>query len=90
MIQLKVFVVGNTPKSNEVVKKLENILSEALTPHFKLEVIDIFENPEEVAAAGIFATPTLIKIYPGPERRIFGDLTDKKKVLFALGLVPKN
>lgn len=90
MIQLKIFVVGNTPKSNGVVRNLEKILSEALTPHFRLEVIDIFENPGEVEAARIFATPTLIKTYPGPEKRIFGDLTDKEKVLFALGLVPKN
>lgn len=90
MNQLKIFVVGNTPKSEQVVSNLQKILWEALEGQFRLEVIDIFENPGEVKAAGIFATPTLIKTYPGPERRIFGDLTDKGKVLFALGLVPKN
>jgi len=90
MIQLKIYVVGNTPKSEQLVSNLQKILREALNGLFRLEIINIFENQGKVEEAGIFATPTLIKTSPGPERRVFGDLTDKEKVLFALGLVPMN
>ncbi len=34
----------------------------------------------------IIATPTLVKAEPAPMRLIIGDMSDKQRLLFALGL----
>ncbi len=54
--------------------------------HYNLEVIDIIENLEMAEKDNILATPTLVKSSPPPERRIIGDLSDRKKVLLNLGI----
>lgn len=90
MVFFKLFIAGNVPKSEQVIRNLEKIFKEVLDDQFRLEVFDIFKNSIEVEKAFIFATPTLVKTAPDPERRILGDLSDKDKVLCALGLVLKD
>jgi circadian clock protein KaiB len=86
MIFLKLFIAGNITKSDQLIRTLKENLKEALDGQFRLEVFDVFENPQETKRARVFATPTLIKASSGSEKRIFGDLSDKGKVLLALGL----
>ena len=38
----------------------------------------------------IMANPTLIKKLPPPVKKIIGDLSDKKKLLLDLDLIPQN
>jgi len=86
MYELKLYVVGRTPKSVEVIEELVKLLEDALDSHYHLEVIDIIESPELAHKDKILATPTLVKASPPPERRVIGDLSDRKKVLLGLGL----
>lgn len=84
--ELKLYVVRRTPKSKVVVDKLVKILEEEIQGRYRLEIIDIIENPELAERAKILITPTLHKIAPEPASKIIGDLSDKKTILLALGL----
>jgi circadian clock protein KaiB len=50
-----------------------------------LEVIDLVENPEAGVRDNVLAIPTLVRVKPGPVRRIVGSLNDIQKALKILG-----
>ncbi len=84
--EFKLYVVGRTPQSVEVIEELVKILEDALDSYYHLEVIDIIENPELAEKDSILATPALEKVAPEPAKMIIGDLLDAERVLSALGL----
>ncbi len=91
MYEFKLYVVGRTPKSVEIVEELVQLLEDALDGHYHLEVIDVVENPELAEEDKIVATPTLERVSPEPVRRVIGDLSDSKTtVLLALGLTAQR
>ena len=90
MYDFKLYLIGRTPKSVEVLEELVKLLEDALESHYHLEVIDIIESPELAEKDEILATPALEKVSPEPLRRIFGDLSDKERVLLALGLTAQQ
>ena len=63
---------------------LNRICEQELSGLYKLEVVDVLENPQRAEDEKILATPTLIKQLPPPLRRVIGDLSDKDKVLLGL------
>ncbi len=90
MYEFRLYVVGRTPKSVEVIEELVKLLEDALGNHYHLEVIDIIESPELAHKDRILATPALEKVAPEPVRKIIGDLSDKERVLLALGLTAQQ
>jgi len=86
MYEFKLYVIGRTPKSIDVIEELVQLLEDALNSHYHLEVIDIIESPVLAEKAKILATPSLEKVSPEPVRKIIGDLSDKERVLLTLGL----
>ncbi len=86
MYKLKLYVIGRTPKSVEVIEELVQLLEDAMSSHYHLEVIDIIESLELAEKDRILATPALEKVAPEPARKIIGDLSDKERVLLTLGL----
>ena len=90
MYELKLYVVGRTPKSIDVIEDLVKILEDGLDGHYHLDVIDIIESPELAEEARILATPALEKVAPGPVTKIIGDLSDKERVLLTLGLTAQH
>ncbi len=54
---------------------------------YELIIIDVLERPQDAEHEKILATPTLIKEFPPPVRRIIGDLSDTKQVLLGLELL---
>jgi circadian clock protein KaiB len=79
-----------TPRSREAVSNLTQICQEYLEGHYQLEVIDLYQEPALAATHHIIATPTLLKNYPPPIRRLIGDLSDTEGTLRRLGLVPRK
>ena len=53
---------------------------------YTLDVLDVFEHPQEAYEDAIIATPTLMKTLPKPVRKIIGDLTDHERVMAALDI----
>lgn len=51
-----------------------------------MSVIDVLQQPEQARDNKIIATPTLVREFPLPNRRIIGDLSDHQQVLVGLDL----
>ena len=86
ILVLRLFVTGTTPRSTAAVSNLNRILGARPTLRYRLDVVDIYQDPEKAAKGGVIAAPTLVRLLPEPVRRIIGDLSDEAKVLSSLGL----
>jgi circadian clock protein KaiB len=83
---LKLYVTGQTPKSQAAIVNLRRICEEHLAGAYELVIIDVLERPQLAEDDRILATPTLVKQLPLPSRRTIGDLSDKGGVLLGLDL----
>ena len=89
VVKMCLYIANNAPNSVQAVANLEAICKEHLKDNFKLEIIDVLEFPLRALADGILVTPSLAKLSPTPAAKIIGNLSDKSKVLLALGLTGK-
>ena len=85
---LRLYVAGSTPKSTSAVEALKAICDEHLRGRYKLQVVDVYQQPVLARDEQIIAVPTLVKQLPLPIRRILGDLSNKQRVLLGLDLKP--
>jgi circadian clock protein KaiB len=83
---LKLYVTGQTPRSQRVIARVYQIAQDWLNGLCEPIVIDVLEHPHLAEQDRVLATPTLIKQFPLPVRRIVGDLSDLERVLQELGL----
>lgn len=83
---LRLYITGQTPKSERAIENLRRICEEELNGQYQMVIIDVLERPQLAEDEKILATPTLIKELPPPLRRIIGDLSDTEKVLLGLEL----
>jgi circadian clock protein KaiB len=88
--RLRLFVTGTTPRSARAIQNLRTICEDHLQGRYDLDVVDIYQHPEHVKAEQIVVTPTLVKQFPGPARKLIGDLSDTARVLAALDIVPRQ
>ncbi|MEY3869581.1 MAG: hypothetical protein RLZZ338_3472 [Cyanobacteriota bacterium] len=84
---LRLFVSGNSALTERTLQTLHQLLEKSLGHPYTLKVVDVFKHPEEAEADQISATPTLIKVWPKPVRRIVGALDDVDKILRLLDAV---
>ncbi len=85
---LRLYVAGQTPKSLMAFSNLKKICEEHLAGRYKIEIIDLLENPKLASGDQILAIPTLVRKLPVPVRKIIGDLSNTERVLIGLDLVP--
>jgi circadian clock protein KaiB len=83
---LKLYVTEGSSNSMRAIKNLKKILEVLPEDKYEIEIINLLKNPELSIIDGIIATPTLIKSYPLPPRKVIGDLSDVEKVIYGLGL----
>ena len=83
---LRLYVAGSTRHSTTAITNIKKICEEKLDGRYILEVIDLYQQPQQAAGHQIIAIPTLIKELPPPLRRIIGDLSNTEKVLVGLDL----
>jgi circadian clock protein KaiB len=85
---LRLYVAGATPSSAHAIDTIQEICRERLDGPYDLEVVDIFQMPEEARLHDIVATPTLVKSAPGDAERVVGDFSlSPERVLAVLSLV---
>ncbi len=89
VVVLRLYIVGGAPNSIQAVANLEAICREHLPAGHRLEVVDVLEHPQRAMAAGVLVTPSLSKLSPLPAANVVGNLSDRNKVLAALGLTPQ-
>ena len=83
---LRLYVAGQTPKCIAAFANLKKICAEYLDDSYKIEIIDLLENPQLARGDQIVAIPTLVRNLPEPVRKIIGDLSNTEKVLVGLDL----
>ncbi|MBD2767454.1 circadian clock KaiB family protein [Hymenobacter sp. BT664] len=83
---LHLFITGATPNSTRAVRNIKEICEQYLSGRYELLIVDIYQQPELAQQEDLIGVPTLIKLRPGLVRRLVGDLSDRERVLKALGL----
>ena len=86
--QLKLYVAGQTPKSLAAFANLKKICEEHRAGKYRIEIIDLLEDPTLAKGDQILAIPTLVRKLPEPVRKIIGDLSNTERVLVGLDLQP--
>ncbi len=86
--ELRLYVAGQTPKALDAFANLKRICEEHLAGKYRIEVIDLLENPTLARGDQILAVPTLVRKLPEPVKKIIGDLSNTERVLVGLDLRP--
>lgn len=86
--ELRLYVAGQTPKSLTAFANLKRICEEHLAGQYRIEVVDLVENPQLAREDQILAIPTLVRKLPQPLRKIIGDLSNNERVLVGLNIRP--
>lgn len=82
---LRLFVKGHGPNTERILKNLHQLLEQYLAQPYTLKVVDVLTHPEQAETNQVSATPTLVKVWPQPVRRMIGDLDHVDKILQMLG-----
>jgi circadian clock protein KaiB len=89
---LRLFVAGHSGSNERMLQNLHQMLERSLGYPYTLKVIDVLTHPEQAEIDQVSATPTLVKAWPQPIRRIVGEcrktLTDVRRKREVLTLLP--
>ena len=86
---LRLYVAGQSPRSLRAVANLQRICAEDLDARYRLEVIDLYQQPELAQCEQVLALPALIRRLPEPLRSVVGDMSNTERVLVGLDLLPR-
>ena len=84
--ELKLYTTGATPRSMRAIVNLVALLTRRLAGRYRLHIVDLYDRPQDAQGAQVVAIPTLVKLKPGPERRLVGDMSNEPRILEALDL----
>lgn len=82
--ELHLYVADTTARSMLATGNLQRLCEQYLKGNYRVTVIDIVKEPELAREHEILATPTLVRVLPGPEKSVIGCLSDTDRVLKAL------
>jgi len=86
--ELRLYVAGQTPKSLTAFANLKKLCEQHVPGRYRIEIIDLIEQPQLAAGDQILAVPTLVRQLPAPLKKIIGDLSNTERVLVGLDLRP--
>ena len=86
VVLLRLYITGRAPNSLQAIANLDAICKEHFKDGLRLEVVDVLEHPRRAMADGVLVSPSLMRVYPAPDVNLVGNLSDRAKVLHALGL----
>ncbi len=87
--ELRLYVAGQTAKSQAAFVNLKKICDEHLKGRCRIEIVDLIKNPTLAKGDQILAIPTLVRKIPEPMRKIIGDLSNTERVLVGLDIIPR-
>ena len=82
----RLYIAGEAPNSRIAIANLAEIRKIYQLDPYELEIVDILVEPLRAFKDGILVTPTLVRLCPEPVCKIVGNLSERSKVLDALGL----
>ena len=83
---LQLYVSGMSLKSMEAIENIRRLCDEHLRGSVRLEIIDLYKNPELAIEQQIVFSPSLIKQSPLPRKILIGTFADTEKVIKGLGI----
>jgi len=83
---LRLYVAGTRSASLRAVANIKRICDRHLSGRYRLDVVDLYQQPARAKEDNVVAAPTLVRTEPGPIRKIVGDLSDEHRVLAGLGI----
>ncbi|MGP7996894.1 MAG: circadian clock KaiB family protein [Streptosporangiaceae bacterium] len=86
--ELRLYVTDRSPKCLRAIENLRRVCEENLLGRYRIEVVDLLENPRLAADDQILAVPTVVRKLPAPIRKLVGDLSDTERLLVGLQLRP--
>jgi circadian clock protein KaiB len=81
----RLYVAGESHNSMRAIANLRAVCDERLEGRHRIEIVDVFGEPDRALADRIVMTPTLIVVEPSPIRRIVGTLEHGDSVAVVLG-----
>ena len=87
---MRLYVTGVTPRSTRAIANLRRLCEEHLPGRYKLEVVDVYQQPHLARDGQIIAAPTLIKKFPLPLKKFIGDMSNTRTLLIGLELLPNR
>jgi circadian clock protein KaiB len=85
-VRLVLYVAGDTPRSRSARATVAWLADGGVGEPVEAAVVDVAEDPARAETDRVLLTPTLLRLAPGPTRRVVGDLGDRARVAQALGL----
>jgi circadian clock protein KaiB len=80
VILLKLYIANHSRASAKRLEELKTLFDRSLGSGYSLSVVDVLQDPAGAMDDGVIATPTLVKLEPGPPVRVIGDLTDWEQI----------
>ena len=81
---LKLYVSGTGHRSRTAHANLERLCQQQIRHEYRIEVIDLQQNPALAREHEIVAVPMVVRVAPVPIRKVVGDLSNAPRALFAL------
>ena len=83
---LKLYVTGGGHLAQEARANLERLCAQYLSGGYRIEVVDLSQNPAAAKEHGIVAVPMVVREAPVPIRKAVGNLSETPRALFSLHL----
>lgn len=87
---LRLNVAGATDRSRRAILRARQLCEAEFKGQFELQVIDVYQQPILARDGQIIATPTLVREFPQPVRRLIGNLADTSGLFVGLDLETKG
>jgi circadian clock protein KaiB len=87
---LRLYVAGATERSRQAILRARQLCEFELDGKFELKVIDVYQQPILARDGQIVATPTLVREFPRPVRRLIGNLSNTSGLFVGLDLDTKG
>lgn len=83
---LGLYIAGPSALSRRAIVNTRRICEEHLKGRYRLDVVDLCQNPAAAREQQLVAAPTLVKQSPLPMRKFVGDMSRTEVILQGLGL----
>lgn len=83
---LRLYVAGASDRSRQAILRARELCENEFKGAFELKVIDVYQQPILARDGQIVATPTLVREFPKPVRRLIGNLANTTSLFVGLDL----
>jgi len=87
---LRLYVAGATDRSRQAILRARQLCEAEFEGNFEMEVVDVYQQPILARDGQIVATPTLVREFPQPVRRLIGNLSKTTGLFVGLDLATKG